>query len=72
MNDDNTLTHDERIYTQQAMREYGGSFVSALSNAWAQADQYNSARIEAAFSDYVALYGPGSLFYKNVTERSKS
>lgn len=45
---------DEEIAT--AMYAYGGSFVSALANAWERADSTNQARLKAAFPDLFAKY----------------
>ena len=44
------------------MKEYGGSFVVALANAFVSADMKNKQRLIAAFPDYVNEYGPASKF----------
>lgn len=58
------MTHDERLITCRAMKQYGGSFVKALSEAWLLADAKNMERIEGAFPDYMAKYGPGSALHQ--------
>ncbi len=50
------MTWDERIKTIRAMEKFGGSFVKALATAWQRADENNSARIEAAFPEYIEKY----------------
>lgn len=47
---------NQRIATIKAMQVYGGSFVKALANAWQHADEQNSAKIEAAFPEYIEKY----------------
>jgi hypothetical protein len=44
------------------MKEYGGSFVVALANAFQSADIQNKQRLIDAFPDYVSEYGPTSKF----------
>lgn len=39
-----------------AMVRYGGSFVSALGQAWHRADQINGDKIKAAFQEYWSEY----------------
>ena len=41
----------EKFTMLKAMRAYGGGFVNALAEAWAYADETNSARLLAAFPD---------------------
>lgn len=48
--------HDEMLEISGAMLQFGGSFVKALAAAWRLADEDNSARIVAAFPEYVAKY----------------
>lgn len=50
------MTHDEMLKVSGAMIQFGGSFVKALGTAWRLADESNSAKIEAAFPEYVAKY----------------
>jgi len=47
---------NDRIKTIAAMREFGGSFVKRLAEAWQCADEDNSAKIEAAWPEYLAKY----------------
>ena len=65
------MTNDERVYTAQAMKTYGGSFVQALGQCLYCCDSFNQARIEAAFPDYIKQYGPGSAFYQRVYEQER-
>lgn len=62
------MTHDEFIYTCQAMQCYGGSFVNRLAQAALVADTTNKDRLIAAFPEVFAKYGPGSDFYQSVTK----
>lgn len=50
------MTHDEKLEVIRAMQQTGGSFVSALAEAWLRADEDNSKRIQDAFPDYIARY----------------
>jgi hypothetical protein len=50
------MTHDEKLEVIRAMQQTGGSFVSALAEAWLRADDDNSKRIQDAFPDYIARY----------------
>lgn len=45
------------------MQKYGGGFCQKLAAAWYVADTRNKQRIESAFSDYMAEYGPGGDFW---------
>lgn len=47
---------DARLKVIKSMKAYGGSFVKALANAWQFADADNSAKIEAAFAEYIETY----------------
>ena len=47
---------NDRIKTIAAMKEFGGSFVKRLAEAWQCADEENSAKIEAAWPEYLAKY----------------
>ena len=64
------MNDDEKFFMLQAMRHYGGGFVSALSEAWARADATNAARLAASFPDITKDYGPGSAFYEAIKARS--
>jgi hypothetical protein len=46
--------HDWEVI--QTMKEFGGSFVRALAEAFLCADSNNVARLKAAFPDYWAQY----------------
>ena len=47
---------NDRIRTIKAMNAFGGSFVQALAAAWRCADSDNSAKIEAAWPEYIEKY----------------
>jgi hypothetical protein len=49
--------------TVEAMRLYGGGFISALATALARADGSNRRKLLAAFGDQISAYGPGSRFF---------
>jgi hypothetical protein len=49
--------------TLDAMRLYGGGFLSALANALARADDSNRRILFVAFADKLADYGPGGRFF---------
>lgn len=57
------MNQNEKYQTVETMRKFGGSFVAALANAYAVADSNNSARVEAAFPDYIKEYGPSGRFH---------
>jgi len=44
------------FWTARAMKQLGGSFVTALAEAWFRGDLRNRARIRNAFSDYFDEY----------------
>lgn len=46
-----------------AMRSYGGGFVSALALAIARADSDNARRLHQAFPHLIDAYGPQSPFF---------
>lgn len=46
----------ERSPIIEAMEKFGGGFVKALAVAWSKADSQNSAKIEAAFPEYIEQY----------------
>jgi hypothetical protein len=50
------VTHDDKLKVIRAMKEFGGSFVKALAQAWLYADEDNCAKIEAAWPEYIAKY----------------
>lgn len=54
--------------TWLAAGQHGGGFVSFLAAAWLRADDINRARIDAAFPEVVAKFGPGSPFYPHEAE----
>lgn len=57
------MTETQKLYTYQAMQRFGGGFVSRLAEAWITADTLNAGRLESAFADIPARYGPGTQFY---------
>ena len=57
------MTHDQKLITVRAMKQYGGSFVQALAAALLLADVTNVQRLEGAFPEYMMKYGPGSDMY---------
>lgn len=61
------MTHDEFIHTCQTMQAYGGSFASRIAYAALVADTANKDRLIAAFPELFEKYGPGSDFYKRMT-----
>lgn len=46
-----------------SMKNYGGSFVKAMAEAYSRADEHNKVRIKDAFPELVSRYGAGSAFY---------
>lgn len=65
------MTHDEKLITVRAMKKWGGSFVKSLAGTWLLADDDNDHRIQAAFPEYMASYGPGSAKF-NATEQEEA
>ena len=62
--------NDTEVYEMICrMKEYGVSFVVALSNALQSADRQNKQRLIDAFPDYVSDYGPASKFPMPVGHR---
>lgn len=51
-----TLTHDEKIKMIEAMRLYGGGFISALAECFLLADEVSLNRLYEAFPEYVERY----------------
>lgn len=49
-------TNLDRIDVLNAMWQYGGGFVRALSEAWRLADHENDAKLRAAFGHYWDQY----------------
>lgn len=47
---------NSKYWTSRAMTKYGGSFLKALGECLLLADDFNTARLEAAFSDYFKQY----------------
>lgn len=62
------MNRDMKLTTIRAMKMYGGGFVKSLADLWLQADESNSAKIEAAFPEYIDKYGPLSKFYAEVAK----
>lgn len=57
-----SMTKAQQQRTLSTMRTHGGSFASALAEAWSLADSNNSTRLGAAFDDLVSSYGPTSAY----------
>jgi hypothetical protein len=55
--------YETRHRSFELMQRHGGGFCQRLAAAWFAADTGNKARIEAAFPDYLAEYGPESEFW---------
>jgi len=47
-------TRDERIKTYEAMKNYGGGFLSALAEAYIRADEKNQEKIERGWVKEIA------------------
>ena len=60
------LRGDELLYTTRAMAAYGGSFAQHIGSALQVADSSNAVRLQQAFPELIAKYGPGSDFYAAV------
>jgi len=58
----------ELYFTQKAMKNYGGSFACSIVAAMEVADRGNSAVMRGAFRPLFEKYGPGSSFYRTVSE----
>lgn len=54
--DEGAELHNEKLSVAAAMRQYGGSFVSALGAALFMADIPNTLRIKHAFASYWSTY----------------
>lgn len=63
-----TLSPVHLYRTWLAAHHHGGSFFSALANAWLHGDSCNRARLDAAFPEVAEKYGPGSIFYPHEAE----
>lgn len=63
-----TLSPVQMHRTWLAAGHHGGGFVQALSYAWLRGDASNRARIEAAFPEIVAKFGPGTSYYPTEAE----
>jgi hypothetical protein len=59
------LDTDHCLFTALALRDYGGSFASALGEAFLRADLGNRRRLIEAFPDIMETYGPSSDWYRN-------
>jgi hypothetical protein len=57
------MNYETRFATFDLMQKYGGGFCQKLAAAWFAADTQNKERIESAFPDYLAEYGPGGYFW---------
>lgn len=62
------MTHDEKLITIRAMKAYGGGFVKSLAGTYQLADDDNAARIEAAWPEYMAKYGPGGEMFEMMSK----
>jgi hypothetical protein len=58
----------ELYFTLIAMKAYGGSFAGHIAQATEVADSGNRAIMLDAFKHLFSKYGPGSDFYKAVTD----
>ena len=47
-----TFTHENLIDINKSMRQYGGSFIKALAEAWSQADMINKKKLQKTFGNY--------------------
>jgi len=50
------MEHDKKLEIASKMREYGGSFAKALSEAWLLADSGNAEKIEKVFGGLIKRY----------------
>lgn len=57
------MSPDEKLSLSILMKDFGGSFVAIIADAYQRADANNKARIEYAFADYF-------VHYKNFGEKS--
>jgi hypothetical protein len=57
------LDYDTRHKIFETMEKFGGGFCRKLAATWFAADTPNKERIETAFPDFMAQYGPGSQFW---------
>lgn len=57
------LTPMQMHHTVASMEKYGGGFCRALAQAWYVADPNNKLKIQAAFADLLANFGPTSIYY---------
>lgn len=62
------MTHDQKFITIRAMGRYGGSFVKSLAETYLIADEDNASRIEAAFPEYMEMYGPGGAMFEAMSK----
>lgn len=60
------LRGDELLYTTRAMAAYGGSFAQHIGSTLQVADSSNAVRLQQAFPELIAKYGPGTYFYEQV------
>lgn len=50
------LTEEERYKTSEAMKRFGGSFVSCIAQAWINGDPFNRRKVENQFANYFKEY----------------
>ena len=62
------MSSEERRQMLVTMRQYGGSFVCALADAWVKADAAHADVLGRAFPALVTRYGPGSAMFSAVVE----
>lgn len=60
------LTPTQMHRTVATMEKYGGKFCRNLAYTWYVADPGKKLKIQAAFSEDLAKYGPGTNFYNNL------
>lgn len=58
-----TLSPTQLHRTWVAIKRNGGGFCQRLAAAWFHGDAAHRARLDQAFPEFLAKYGPGSAFY---------
>lgn len=66
------MTEAERYTMYQAMTSYGGGFITALCHTYQAADSFNQSKLDQAFPEVIAKYGPAGDFYKVIKNRENS